>query len=262
MYIATLHLLKGRVNGLNLLFLLNISKNCGNVHFFLYNRDRIYNYLGGFILKKGDFIWLAALIAVVAFMIAPTTNEIFNTMTADVPYVMGFIKFAILATMGELMAIRIITGNYSKPAGFVYRIIIWGLIGMLITLMFNVFAGGVIAAQAKHYLPFNGSEFAFAFFTSVIMNCIFAPTFMAFHKYTDTYLDLKAEKGSSVSIKEITERIDWYGFVSFVLLKTIPYFWIPAHTITFLLPAEYRVMAAAFLSIALGAILAFAKRKK
>ena len=52
------------------------------------------------------------------------------------------------------------------------------------------------------------------------------------------------------------------GFVSFVLMKTIPIFWIPAHTITFLLPSEYRVLSAAFLSIALGAILAFAKKKK
>ena len=213
-------------------------------------------------MKKGDFIWLAALAAVVAFMLVPSTHEIFNSMTADYPYVMGFIKFGILATMGELMAIRIIGGNYKKPAGFVWRIVIWGLIGMLITLMFNVFAGGVVAAQSKGYLPFEGNKFAFAFFTSTIMNLIFAPTFMAFHKYTDTFLDLKAEKNGAVTVKEITAKIDWYGFVSFVLMKTIPFFWIPAHTITFLLPVEYRVMAAAFLSIALGAILAFAKKKK
>jgi len=212
-------------------------------------------------LKKGDFIWILALAAVIAFMLLPATHDVFNDLTQDFPYVMGFIKFAILATMGELMALRIVTGNYKKPAGLVWRIIIWGLIGMLITLMFNVFAGGVISAQAKGFLPFEGTDLAFAFFTSTIMNLIFAPTFMAFHKYTDTMLDLKAE-GKTVNVKTITERIDWYGFVSFVLLKTIPFFWIPAHTITFLLPSEYRVLAAAFLSIALGAILAFAKRKK
>jgi hypothetical protein len=213
-------------------------------------------------LKKGDFIWVAALAAIVAFMVVPATNEIFNDLTASMPYVMGFVKFAILATMGELMALRIVTGDYKKPAGLVWRMVIWGLIGMLITLMFNVFAGGVVSAQAKGYLPFEGNSFAFAFFTSTIMNLIFAPTFMAFHKYTDTFLDLKAERGGKISIKDITEAIDWYGFVSFVLMKTIPFFWIPAHTITFLLPGEYRVLVAAFLSIALGAILAFAKRKK
>jgi hypothetical protein len=36
---------------------------------------------------------------------------------------------------------------------------------------------------------------------------------------------------------------------------------IPAHTITFFLSAEYRVLRAAFLSTALGAILAFAKSR-
>lgn len=212
-------------------------------------------------MKKGDFIWVATLAAVVAFMLVPTTHEIFEKMTGSHPYIMGFIKFGILATLGELMAIRLATGGYKKPAGFLWRVVIWGFIGMLITLMFNIFPGGVIASQEKGILPFNGNKFAFAFFTSTITNLIFAPTFMAFHRYTDTYLDLKAVQ-SKVSLNDVTNAIDWNSFVSFVVLKTIPFFWIPAHTITFMLPAEYRVLAAAFLSIALGAILAIAKRKK
>ena len=59
----------------------------------------------------------------------------------------------------------------------------------------------------------------------------------------------------------MTNRIDWNGFVSFVVVKTIPLFWIPAHTVTFMLAPEYRVVVAAFLSIALGGILSFAKKK-
>jgi len=43
-----------------------------------------------------------------------------------------------------------------------------------------------------------------------------------------------------------------------VFKKTIPLFWIPAHTITFLLNPDYQVLFAAFLSIVLGAILAVA----
>ncbi len=53
--------------------------------------------------------------------------------------------------------------------------------------------------------------------------------------------------------------MDWHGFVSFTLFKTIPLFWIPAHTLTFLLPPEYQVIAAAALSIALGIILSLRK---
>jgi hypothetical protein len=59
----------------------------------------------------------------------------------------------------------------------------------------------------------------------------------------------------------VIDRIDWPGFYTFVVGKTVPFFWIPAHTITFLLPSAYRVLWAAYLSIALGAILAYARRK-
>lgn len=213
-------------------------------------------------MKKGDFLWLAALAAVVAFMVMPATKVFFDAWTKAYPYVMGFVKFAILATMGELMAIRIVTGDYKKPAGLLWRVVIWGFIGLLVTLMFGVFANGVKGVQESGLLPFAGNKFAFAFFTSTIMNLFFAPAFMAFHKYTDTYLDLKAARGGKVTIKDITAAIDWDGFISFVILKTIPFFWIPAHTVTFMLPGEYRVVVAAFLSIALGAILAFAKKGK
>ena len=44
--------------------------------------------------------------------------------------------------------------------------------------------------------------------------------------------------------------------------KTIPCFWIPAHTITFLLPENYRILSAGFLSIALGLILTLAKKRR
>lgn len=213
-------------------------------------------------MKKGDFIWLVALAAVVAFMITPATKVYFDAWTKAMPYVMGFVKFAILATMGELMAIRIVTGNYKRPAGLLWRVVIWGFIGLLVTLMFTVFATGVKGAQEAGLLPLAGQKLGTAFFISAIMNLFFAPAFMAFHKYTDTYLDLKAARGGKVTIKDITGAIDWDSFVSFVILKTIPFFWIPAHTVTFLLPGEYRVVVAAFLSIALGAILAFAKKGK
>ncbi|HRZ79119.1 MAG TPA: Mpv17/PMP22 family protein, partial [bacterium] len=44
-------------------------------------------------------------------------------------------------------------------------------------------------------------------------------------------------------------------------LKTIPLFWIPAHTITFLLPENHRVLFAAILGVVLGVFLAIASLK-
>jgi len=214
-------------------------------------------------LKKGDFIWLGVLGLIVFFLLVPQTHQVFVSMTQSHPYLMGFIKVFILATMGELLALRIITNVWRTPVGLFYRAVIWGFLGMSFVLIFDIFASGVMGALEKGLLPGEG-QFVFAFFTSAIMNIAFAPIMMAFHRITDTYLDLangKLSKLSNVKLSQVVGRIDWENFISFVIIKTVPIFWIPAHTITFLLPAEYRVLLAAFLSIALGAILAFAKKK-
>ncbi|MBU1035908.1 Mpv17/PMP22 family protein [bacterium] len=214
-------------------------------------------------MKKGDFFWLVSLAAFVAILVVPVTHKMFVKFTTEYAYMGGFAKFFILATMGELLAIRIVTSDWNIPKGLPYRAFVWGLLGMAIVLIFNVFVTGIAGALANGFLPGGNSKFAFAFFVSFTMNLSFAPTMMAFHRITDTFIDLKYEnKNGRVTLSDVVKRIDWDGFVSFVLVKTIPIFWIPAHTITFLLPPEYRVLWAAFLSIALGAILAFAKKKK
>ena len=212
-------------------------------------------------MKKGDYFWLFSLIVLVVMLITPATHKMFVKFTTEHAYLGGFIKFFILATMGELLAIRIVTSDWNIPKGLPHRAFVWGLLGMAIVLIFSVFAAGITSALANGFLPGGNSKFAFAFFVSFTMNLSFAPTMMAFHRITDTFIDLKYEnKKGKVTLSEVIKRIDWDGFVSFVIMKTIPIFWIPAHTITFLLPLEYRVLSAAFLSIALGAILAFAKK--
>jgi len=212
-------------------------------------------------LKKGDFLWALGIAVIAAILVVPASHAIFVVFTTQHPYMAGFVKFFILATMGELLAIRIVTSNWIVPKGWIYRALIWGFLGMAIVLTFGVFSGGVTAATAQGLLPGKGSKFVWAFFVSAIMNLSFGPAMMTFHRFTDTFIDMKYEGEKDISIGKIVKRIDWNGFYSFVVLKTIPFFWIPAHTIVFLLPAEYRVIAAAFLSVALGGILAFAKKK-
>ncbi|MEL1136002.1 Mpv17/PMP22 family protein [Desulfitobacterium sp. THU1] len=43
---------------------------------------------------------------------------------------------------------------------------------------------------------------------------------------------------------------------------TLPYFWIWANFVTFLVPPEYRIISAAFMSICLGGILSSANKLK
>ena len=95
-----------------------------------------------------------------------------------------------------------------------------------------------------------------------MMNTCFAPVFMTLHKITDTHI--LQNNGSMVSlirplnIGKILDTLNWSVQWNFVFKKTIPFFWIPAHTITFLLPAQYQVLFAAALSIVLGLILSIA----
>jgi hypothetical protein len=181
---------------------------------------------------------------------------------------MGFLKFAFLASMGELLAIRLVSGAWRLPAGPAYRAAVWGLLGAALALVFPVFAAGIPAAIGTGLLPSLPGAFATklstAFWISVVMNLTWGPVLMLYHRLSDTWLDLadgRLSRLSSVGVGAVAAAIDWKGFVGFVLLKTIPLFWIPAHTVTFLLPPELRVLFAAFLSLALGAILAFAKRR-
>jgi hypothetical protein len=184
-------------------------------------------------------------------------------MTQNHPYWMGFIKFALFATMGELLANRITCGDWKRPNGIGLRMIVWGLIGMMIVFMFPLYQSGVTGMVDKGLLVSGDGLFGRifqAFMISAIMNLSFAPVFMAAHRISDTYIDLKFTDANPTLTSAI-QSVDWPGYLSFIIGKTIPFFWIPAHTITFLLPAEFRVIYAAYLSIALGAILAYGRRR-
>lgn len=74
-------------------------------------------------------------------------------------------------------------------------------------------------------------------------------------------MDRTAAAKEPVTLKGLIGKIDWTVFVTFNWLKVGICFWIPVHTIVFLLPENIRVVVAAFSSIALGIILSFASKK-
>lgn len=194
-----------------------------------------------------------------AVLIIPASREVFKTLSNTHPYLMGFAKFALLATAGELLAVRLAKKEWMLPSYVWARFLIWGIIGIWITYMMKIFGAGVGALMSSGLLP-NPSNallnsFIKAFFISATMNLSFGPTFMALHKCSDTYLDIRATGKGKITLANVIHKVDWEKFASFTLLKTVPLFWIPAHTVTFMLPAEYQVAMAAALSVALGIIL-------
>ena len=212
----------------------------------------------------GDLLWLLSLLIITAVLVLPQTQQIFTQLTNRYPYGMGFIKFAILATMGELLALRLAHRTWQRPTGMVFKIIAWGLIGMLITFMFIFYAAGISYMFEQGLISVQNdtlSSILQAFLISMIMNLTFGIVFMGLHRMSDTYIEMRVNR-KRPSLKELIEIIDWDAFISFVVFKTIPLFWIPAHTVTFLLPPHYRVVVAAYLSIVLGVILIYFKRSK
>ncbi len=214
------------------------------------------------IKKWGIIAYIAAaLLSFTIILIIPSTREGFGRLSADYPFPMGFLKFAVLATAGELIAAYIATGKPTMPVKIVWRFLIWGLIGMWITLMMKVYSAAAVALMANGLLPGGDSGFLRALYTSALMNTTFGPTFMAVHKCSDMFLELRA-KGEPSGLCSVMKAIDWSRFAGFTILKTVPIFWIPAHTVTFLLPSQYQVIMAAALSVVLGVILSLGNRKK
>ena len=202
----------------------------------------------------------ATLLFFALILLTPYTREIFRILSGSHPFLMGFLKFFFLATVGELLAARLGAGVWVLPKKLPRRAVIWGVIGMALAFMLKVYSGGVAAVLSAGLLPGGSLLFVKALLTSAVMNATFGPVMMGFHKMTDKYLELSAAGAADKGIKAVARAVDWEGFISFVVLRTIPIFWIPAHTVTFMLPAEYQTMMAAALSVALGIILGLRKK--
>ena len=181
-------------------------------------------------MKKADWILILCVAAVATLFAIPQTHvaEGFNWATAHHPYIMAFFKFAILATLGEMLALRIRKGVYNeKGFGVAPRMIVWGFLGIAIAMSMVIFKVGVpafletVGGCEKGSLAaiFAAPELTWgkvgiAFAVSVLMNSIFAPVMMTFHKCTDIHI---TDNGGTVAgllrpikMREImSKKINW-----------------------------------------------------
>ena len=228
-------------------------------------------------MKRSDIIFGLVILAIfLPFVWSETLYDWYKSFNAAHGMVMSFLKFGILSTLGEMLGCRIASGKYMSPTfGAVPRMIVWGFLGMGINMamiifskgtpMFLEYMGMTNAVEAFTADGFTMAKLWVALAVSVAMNTIFAPVFMTFHKITDAHI---AAHGGSVKalftpipMAQRFSELNWQAQWGFVFKKTIPFFWYPAHTITFILPAEQRVLFAALLGIVLGVLLAVASKK-
>ncbi|MCA3184245.1 hypothetical protein [Cupriavidus sp.] len=220
---------------------------------------------------------LAALLCLilVPFAVFPEWLAAYKAFNGQHGMVMAFIKFGVLATLGEVIGLRIRTGHYlRKGFGVLPKMVVWGMLGLFISMAFKVFAvgspyfaeylgiEGVVAAMAG---GFTMLKLAGALMISILMNLVFSPVMMTAHKITDMHI--ARHHGSllalcrPIAVAEHLQAIDWQTQWGFVFKKTIPFFWIPAHGLTFLLPPDSQILFAAVLGVALGIVLAIAGPK-
>jgi hypothetical protein len=204
--------------------------------------------------------WALLLGGVLTILIIPGSRELFVMTTRAHPYLMGMAKFILLGTMGELLSRKVVSGQWRLLGIRLWqRSLIWGVIGIMLTIAFPLFSAGVEGLQAQGYLGGLGNSWLTAFWKSFFLQAVFAFPFMIFHRITDTLIE-KNRLLSRWPLIETYRDIDWDNMFRIVGWSII-WFWLPVHTANFMLPPEFRVVVAALLAIVLGLILGIAKQK-
>ena len=160
----------------------------------------------------------------------------------------SFVQFFILGTIGEILGITVSGKKISKNLVlWLEKAFAWGFLGLVIKYAFTGFTGFIEKLFHKGLLLSSLEENVIftAFMVSLVMNILFGPQMMFFHRFTD---NLIAKTKGFTGIEKS--------------LLTLLWFWIPAHTITFCLPVDFRIGLAAMWSVILGIIMGYFKRDK
>jgi len=94
-------------------------------------------------LQKDLIFLLGVLAFFLPFFVFDKVFDAYYQFNLEHGLLMSFIKFAILATLGEVIGLRIKTGSYHQPGfGLIPRALVWGFLGMTIYAAFAIFAAG------------------------------------------------------------------------------------------------------------------------
>lgn len=132
------------------------------------------------------------------------------------------------------------------------RMAVWGLIGAWISLAFPYAAGGVDALAVAGLWPTDFRAFSISLWANLFSG--YAIVMMLTQRWLSRVVDLGLQ-----APWHMFSDPDFPGWMKVVLLSLV-IFWLPAHTVTFLLPDAWRVLFAAFLGLALGVILGLRPR--
>jgi len=216
-------------------------------------------------MRKGDKVAIVYLLALGLLLVI--FFDQFVAVTKAQPLIMGFLKFAYLATFGSLLKVRISTGKWTFDLGHVsVQFLVWGVIGVWITAAFPGTNGAVKELNAEHMLPTSSGSFgvfwaAFSRSFCINLGSGFAFWMMLIHEYLERFCIRLLEQHRLLSFVQFGRELDIKTWFQIIPL-TITFFWLPAHTLTFLLPSEFRIIFAAVLSVVLGFFLTVGRKKE
>lgn len=167
-------------------------------------------------------------------------------LVRSAPILTAMAQFAVLGTLGEVASRWLVERRVFMPFGprtCLLKMVGWSLLAICIKYAFVGFNGFVDALAGHAFLPPLGHA-GRAFAVSVFMNLQFGPFLVIAHRLIDNAIDGKS---------------NWANLDKSLL--TLLWFWIPAHTVTFMLAKELQIGLAAVWSVALGVLLGFYNRK-
>jgi len=168
--------------------------------------------------------------------------ELVNTY----PIYSDMIKFAVLGTLGDIISKCMKQGKLFFPYKLpivLLKMIAWAVIAITIKYAFVGYQGFIDSLVAHQLLPELGL-FGRAFSISVTMNLQYGLFLVVFHRFLDNL---------------IAKQYHWKNIDKGML--SLIWFWIPAHTITFMLDKPYQIGLAAIWSVVLGIILGYYNRE-
>lgn len=157
------------------------------------------------------------------------------------PFISAMIQFAVLGTLGDLVSRRLSGSKESASVSLILtKMLVWAVLSIFIKVAFIGFEGFVNTLVLYRVLPvvFFENGFLNALARSLAMNLQFGVFLVLLHRLLDNVVERKR---------------NWKKLDSAFL--SLLWFWIPAHTVTFMLPKDYQIGLAALWSFMLGLLL-------
>ena len=158
------------------------------------------------------------------------------------PLYTAMLQFAVLGTFGDVISKWMQQGRVFMPYKaqiLILKMLEWAFLAITIKYAFVGFQGFVDSLVSHQLLPEFGL-FGRAFAVSVAMNLQFGLLLVMLHRFLD---NLIAQQSNWKNIDKGMWSLIW--------------FWIPAHTVTFMLDKPYQIGLAAIWSVVLGLILGY-----